>query len=253
MSEQIFNNHIHDLSSASYRRNVLMHTDFLAQDELAEFKKLVPKLENKRYVIFGGYEYAERALVIFLPDYEEEFDNDGSNHLIDCLKIEPVNAKFADELSHRDYLGALMNLGIERRVIGDIVISENKAYLFCLPIMTDFIKDNLQKVKHTMIKISDGDAKEIVLEQRFEHIIGSVASERLDAIVSFVYKLSRGNAQKLIDAEKVFVNGMVVTSAGKDLKPEDRVSVRGYGKFIYKGYENTTRKGRLYMSVDKFV
>ena len=103
------------------------------------------------YQLGGGYQDAERVMLRFggeeLMGYEEEFP-------ISCLKVSPVSAKFADVLTHRDYLGALMNLGIERDRLGDILIAGNEAFIFCTSSMADFITENLVKVKHTSVSCS---------------------------------------------------------------------------------------------------
>ena len=91
------------------------------------------------------------------------------------------------------------------------------------------------------------------IEPKFQEISGSVASERIDAILAFVYHLSRSEAQKLIESESVFIDGRTAFSGGYDLKEGARVSVRGHGKFIYLGTTNTTRKGRLFINVKLFV
>lgn len=246
--DEILQKHILDLSRASFTRNIQTHTDFLTPEELSQFRLIRTQLDNPRYVEFGGYEFAERVSVVFLPDYAEE-----PTGVLSCLLVKPQNDRFADELTHRDFLGALMNLGVERSVLGDIVVSENKAFIFCLDKMKDFIIDNLFKVKHTSVFVSETDPSEVTVSQRFEHIEGSIASERLDTVVAMVFKLSRGNAQKLVEDEKVFINGTLTVSDSKNLNKGDRVSVRGFGKFIYLGFATTTRKGRLFAACDKFV
>ena len=111
----------------------------------------------------------------------------------------------------------------------------------------------LIRIRHTSVKCEIVNATECDIRPDFEEVSGSVASERIDAILAFVYHLSRSEAQKLIEAESVFIDGRTAYSGGYDLKSGARVSVRGHGKFIYLGVDNTTRKGRLFVKVKKFV
>ena len=257
---------VKDLAARAYMNNFITHTDFLSVSELAMFHQIlasegvssnVHEYCGARYVIYGGFEDAERAMICFLPEYldEETFLLSEKNEqtVLSCVSIKPVNARFADELNHRDYLGSLMNLGIERDQLGDILTAENKAYVFATTEIAQMICKELIRIRHTSVKCEIVNASECDIRPVFEEVSGSVASERIDAILAFVYHLSRSEAQKLIEAESVFIDGRTAYSGGYDLKSGARVSVRGHGKFIYLGVDNTTRKGRLFVKVKKFV
>ena len=209
------------------------------------------------YVIYGGFPDAERAMICFLPDYltEEEFlaAENAEPSVLSCIHVTPVKEKFSDDLNHRDYLGALMNLGIERDQIGDIMTGEKEAYIFTTTEVADMICRELIRIRHTSVKCELVNGADCDIRPRFEEASGSVASERTDAILAFVYNLSRAEAQRLIEAEQVFIDGRTAYSGGYDLKVGARVSVRGHGKFIYDGPTGTTRKGRLFIKVRKFV
>ena len=110
----------------------------------------------------------------------------------------------------------------------------------------------LVRIRHTSVRCEIVNASECSISPVFEEINGSVASERIDAILAFVYHLSRSEAQKLIESESVFIDGRTAYSGGYDLKEGARVSVKGHGKFIYLGAGNTTRKGRLFVTVKLF-
>ena len=147
-----------------------------------------------------------------------------------------------------------MNLGIDRGQIGDILIdrADHSAYVFVLKMMADFICRELCRVKHTTVLAKEVAPGKCTVRSEFEEREGSVASERLDAILAFVYRLARGKAQELIEREAVIVDGRTAFSGGYDLKPGARVSVRGFGKFIYDGVISNTKKGRLYVRVRVF-
>jgi len=171
-----------------------------------------------------------------------------------CVKIEPRNIKFADDdLCHRDYLGSLIGLGIERDSIGDIMVGENIAYVYTTDVMAKFINEQLGSVKHTDVKCEIVDPKECTIVPEFEELKVNVASERVDAIVSAVYNLSRTVAARLITSEYISINGTVAKNAGVKVPVGADVSVRNHGKFKYCGIDGTTKKNRLYIVVQKYI
>lgn len=257
-----FSKRVKELATRAYMNGFVTRTEFLSVSEKAMFFQIlssegvpanVHKYCNAQYVVYGGSSDCERAMICFLPDYMDEetflMAENEENTVLKCVLIEPLNKKFADDLNHRDYLGSIMNLGIERDQIGDILAGENKAFVFATPDIAEMIEKELIRIRHTSVKCRIVPARECDIEPAFEDISGSVASERIDAIVAFVYHLSRGEAQKLIESESVFVDGRTAYSGGYDLKEGQRVSVKGHGKFIYLGTSNTTRKGRLFLQV----
>ena len=157
--------------------------------------------------------------------------------------------KFADTLSHRDFLGALMNLGIERDVLGDIKTGDKQAYLFCLESISEYIIDNLDKVKHTNVKCKIVDSMKELPEEEPEEITILVSSERADGIISKVCKLSRNESLDLFRQGKVFINGRLCENNSKQITVGDVVNARGYGKFKVLSEPQMTRKGKLSMTV----
>ena len=257
---------VRDLANRAYQNGFVTHTDFLSLSELSHFYKIlaqegvssnVHEYCGAAYVVYGGFEDAERAMICFLPDYmdEETFlaSEKAEPTVLSCVHITPLNNKFSDDLNHRDYLGSLMNLGIERDQIGDILAGDKEAYIFATTEIAEMICKELVRIRHTSVKCQLVSASDCDIRPSFEEVSGSVASERIDAILAFVYHLSRSEAQKLIEAESVFIDGRTAYSGGYDLKVGSRVSVRGHGKFIYDGPSGTTRKGRLFVQVRKFV
>ncbi len=257
---------VRDLATRAYMNNFVTHTDFLSVSEIAMFHQIlsaegvssnVHEYCGAKYVIYGGFDEAERAMICFLPDYMDEetflMMEKSESSVCSCVRIKPVNKKFADELNHRDYLGSLMNLGIERDQLGDILTGDDVAYVFATMDIAQMICNELIRIKHTSVKCEIVTSDECNIRPKFEEVTGSVASERIDAILAFVYHLSRSEAQKLIESESVFIDGRTAYSGGYDIKPGSRVSVRGHGKFIYDGQTGTTRKGRLFVKVRVFV
>lgn len=235
-----------ELAQRANERGYSVFSDFLGLSEISEISAMrfsVP------VTLWGGYENAERCVACF---GDREYFADKSDYPIKCILIKPVNQKFADTLSHRDFLGSLMGLGIRREVLGDIIISENKGYLFCLETIADYIIKNLTQVRHTTVKceLTDNIPTDILPQPENLEII--VSSERLDVIVSAIYKMSRSQVLPVFHTEKVFVNGVVKTSPSATLNVGDKVSVRGFGRFIYNGVLRHTKKDRLVINIGVF-
>ena len=187
--DEFFLKRIRELANLSYQRDIVTFSDFLnlnEQNMVSSLKRQFPQIVMET---FGGYENAERQMVAFHPDalaFTWEYP-------IDCLKIEPKAIKFSESLTHRDYLGALLNLGIERSVIGDIVVQEKAAWFFCQNKMTDFFLDNLCRVRHTNILITKVDDPDELPRPKLEAINGTCASVRLDSLISLAFKASRSS------------------------------------------------------------
>ena len=235
-----------ELADRSNEKGYAVYSDFLGLAEISEFSSMRFSVPTS---LWGGYEDAERCVVCF---GDREHFSDNSDYPMDCVCIKPVNQKFADSLTHRDFLGSLMGLGIRREVLGDIIISQNCGYLFCLDTMTEYIVQNLTQVRHTTVECCVTDKiPENVLPQPVNNEI-IVSSERLDVIVASIYKMSRSQVLPLFHTEKVFVNGTAKTSPSTNVNMGDKISVRGFGRFIYNGVLRRTKKDRLVISVDVF-
>lgn len=242
MESQQLRNRFHDLADRSYSQGIFTFTGFLGLGEQDIFRQEEPKLRAAGCTVSGGYEDADRVMVRFGSaeelGYEVPFP-------IVCIHISPLLSKFADDLTHRDFLGALMNLGIDRSTIGDIKVGEKQAYLFCQDTIADFICQNLSKVRHTNVKCAvTEDIKELVQEEP-EHVCIQVQSVRVDAVLSKICNISREKSLDLFRTGKVFVNGRLCENNARTLKAGDIVNARGYGKFRLEEGSRETRKGKL--------
>lgn len=241
-SENLLKSRLKDLAQKSYQSNVYTYTGFLSLAELGDFYEMERELSFVPYTQSGGYPGAERAMLRFgseeLLGYAEEFP-------ITCIKIEPRMQKFADDLSHRDFLGALMNLGIERSTLGDIVLEENTGYLFCTETIAPFILEQLIKIKHTNVRCAAAETVPVQKEEDLEEIKIQITSERIDAVIARVYRLSRSESMEQFRQKKIFVNGRLCENNSYSLKEKDAVTVRGYGKFIFSGNQSYSKKGKI--------
>jgi RNA-binding protein YlmH len=234
-----------ELENRSYNRGVYEYSDFLNIYE----QDLLFRNINTSFSLFGGYENAERQIAVF--GNEEDFGYSPSYPIV-CILVSPLMQKFADDLTHRDFLGSVLGLGIKRETIGDIIIKNNTGYIFCLNTIADFITENLKKVRHTSVKCEKvtETPEEVNPESTEKFII--VASERLDVIIAEIYNLSRSESNNLFLAKKVFVNGKLTENNSHKIKTGDIVSVRGFGRFNWLGTSGETKKGRLKATVEVF-
>lgn len=255
-NEVLLRKRLIELSNIAYQRGIPTYSDYLNLNELNILHSIPKDLLPINYRTFGGYELSERQMAAFLPDafcayMEEKYIKD--SYPIQMLKIRPLNSKFAEELTHRDYLGALLNLGIERSKIGDILVNHKDAYVFVSETLTEYIKKELIKVRHTMVMVEKADKISADIEPRFEEIKGTVASIRLDAMLALAFNASRSKLTPLIEGGKVFVNGKLISSNGYHLKENDIISVRQMGRIKYIGILSETKKGRYYVLVKKYI
>lgn len=249
--EQWLEKRVEELAGKCRMRDIPAHTEFLNLNEQEIFLRTMQRQRDVRFVLDGGYPMAERKAGLFLPSYAE--DGDASMLPVVCVHILPLNEKFAETLSHRDYLGALMNLGIERHKTGDIVTDGTRAWLFCMEDMAGYICGNLRQVRRTSVYGQIGEVPKQVLEPAFETIEGSIASVRLDALLALAFRTSRSKMVPLLEAGQVFVNGRLVVSPSMVPQEGDIVSARHMGRFVFRGVKNTTKKGRLFAVVDRYV
>lgn len=246
--EQLLQRRFHDLAHMAEQRDCVLFTDFLNLHEQDLFLRTKNELHRIKYFSDGGYNEAERKILCFCGNNAIEDEND-IIFPISCIHIKPLSLKFSDKLSHRDVLGAVLNLGIDRSKVGDIILDSNESYLFCGDSIHSFIISELTRIKHTVVSASLIDRRNFEYKPNLKPITGTVSSVRLDSILSIAFKGSRSSLSLLISGGKVFVNSKSIISNSYLLKDNDVVSVRGYGKFIFAGESNRTKKGRLSVKI----
>ena len=229
-----------DLSRQANRRGVVLFSDFLGLNELNIYHQTSHLFET-RTESFGGAAHAERQIVAFLPDalyYEWEYP-------IAALHILPAHPKFAESFGHRDVLGAVMNLGIDRGKVGDILIGDGEAYILCHESVAGYFAEHLDRIRNTAVKLLPCPLEELTVHREFEEHEGIISSNRLDALIACVYRLSRSQSLVLFRQEKVFVDGKLMTDPAHSCSAGNVVSVRGFGRFVYQSDYGETGKGRL--------
>lgn len=236
-----------DLSERAYEKGVYAFSDFLNPTEVAEIKEI--KLPTER-TFFGGAEFSERVVVRLGSKeefmYEEDFP-------VDLIKITPISVKFCKPVTHRDFLGAILNLGVDRGKVGDIFTDSVVGYVAVINTLTDFLTENLVKVGANAVKTTKTQSVPDEFKPKTQELTVIVPSLRADAVIAKVYNLSRDASVELFFKEKVAVNGKTSTENARPLRCEEVVSVRGFGKFIFKGQTSATKKDKLCVKIEKYV
>lgn len=243
---QQLKNRFHDLADRSFSQGIFTFTGFLGLSEQEVFWREEPGLRYAGYALYGGCDGADRVIVRFGSTEELGYE---TPFPVVCVHIVPLMQKFADDLSHRDFLGALMSLGIDRSTIGDIKAGDKQACLFCLDSIAGFICDNLTQINHTHVKCSVTETVPVIMRQEPESVSVRVQSLRVDAMLSKVYNMSREKSLELIRAGRVYVNGRLCENNSRIIKSGETVNARGFGKFTMAGEARETGKGKLAVEV----
>lgn len=220
-------------------------THFLTPEEQIILKKICLKnLINVEF--YGGIGECERAIGAI---YREELT---ASFPIDILKISG-NFKF-EKLNHRDYLGAVLSLGITREKIGDINVFEDGAEIYVHSDICSYIELNLNKIKHTGIKtsimnLSEGREK----IQKFDDLRINITSPRLDCVVSAILNTSRAKAVSIIKSGEVKLNYSVTDEISGKIKIGDLISLKGFGRIQVEDILGVTKSDRLTLLVKKYL
>lgn len=241
-----------DQQQRSQQRGIPTHTAFLSPAEQAESADLLMAAAPGQGILAGGYPDAERKLWAFLPDWlEEEVWRLGEDCPLAALEVKvPAGA----QLTHRDYLGSLMGLGLTREKIGDILLSDRGAQVVVLretlPILlAQWEKAGRYPVQLTPIPLDQltpapGERKEIR---------ATVASVRLDAVVAAGFSIPRSRAADLIRGGRVMINHRPCDKGDKTLAPGDVLTCRGLGKCVLTAIGGTSKRGRTILEIERYL
>ena len=233
---------LRDLEKQSQQKNRHVESNFLDEEELAVAYKAFPESEYVHYD--GGYEGARKKKVIFRVDREDDFSD------IVCIKAD-VDMRFR-KITHRDILGALMGLQIERSSFGDFWIEEDSIYLYTSSSMAKFLIENFIKIANLNVTFYQIDEKPI--QQFHTKTIQVIVSQpRLDAIVASLAHTSRNHAKEMIQAGKVQINHVVLVSPNELCNNNVTISIRGIGRFQYLGIVQTTKKNRVVCELKQYI
>lgn len=236
-------------------KNKIQTTDFLDQMEQKLVENFLRTQKITNYLYTGGFEEAERKILIIYPEkLKDIISNFNLNEYIKVIRITLPN-EIKGEYFHRNYLGGVMKLGIEREKVGDILADENGADILIMPEMEKFLLSNIP----SLTRFSKSKIEQITLEKlrkieiKTQIIKVTVSSMRLDNIVAELAKCSRGKANEILEQERVLVNYEIICKSSKEIKENDIITIRGKGRFIIKNIVGNSRKGRLFLEVEKFI
>lgn len=230
-----------DLAARCRRSGRLTQTNFLTPAERFQIESREKSLDCT-VVFSGGQEGCERTVAFFLPDWMEQESLDISEY----IKAIRVTAYFGTP-GHRDYMGAVLGMGVGREWVGDIRVVGDEAYIFCLPGVERHLV-TIDKVGRCGVKAASVELSEIPEPvRRVKNVSFSVMSMRLDAIVGGMFDLSRTEAAKQISCGNVTVNYSETEKTDLAVKPGDVISLRGSGKGTVTDTGGTSRKGRLFV------
>lgn len=199
-------------------------------------------------MFFGGFDDAEKKIMGVFPQWEEPDENEFP---IACLKIE---GGFSRKLTHRDYLGTIMSLGLTSSKLGDIVVGDGFAYVLLNRDIAAYTADNLHKIGNQGVKVKIIDDLSVIkIERQYKTINAVCAGSRLDAIVGAAANISRSQASSLITGGKVKLNHRETDKTAVTVKEGDLISIRGYGRFILHSFDGETRKMRMHITLKQYI
>ena len=236
---------IYEISNKTYSTK---NTKFLTPNHIYLVEEILRQFTDTKVKAFSLNAHAERKVLYFYPEY---YDFDDIEINLSIIRIATKSKQSG--LTHRDYLGSMLSLGIERDNIGDIVFdTEKRAYAIVIKPLDQYLLDNLSKIKHESVRL------EIVeefpeLDDQYEELTVNVASVRLDAIIARILNLSRERAQGLIQSGRVNVNYVESKDKSSMIKDGSIISIRGYGKYRFEKVISETKKNRLSIKVLKYI
>lgn len=252
MEEELLVAKVLDKQRLCLSKNRVMYSDFLNQREKVVVQKNL-RLENCFF--YGVNENADREILVFYPDkLNEEIVRRSLDKVVSVIRIVLPN-ELKGEYEHRNYLSALMKIGMTRERIGDILVDSDGADIVVFDVNKDYIIQSLGQLtrfrKARIEQVGLDCARKKV--DRFEESTIIVPSMRVDSIVSELARCSRSNAEELIESERVYVNYEVVLKCSKSVCVNDIVTIRGVGKFVVDGLVRNTRNDRLVIKIKKYV
>lgn len=248
--ERILLSQVLDRMEAAQRRQECTATPFLSPRERITAEQMLRSAGMPRYLTEGGYPEAERRCLLFLPDWMEEemVQPEESLSLLRCTWFRE------DTLTHRDFLGALMGMGVRRDTVGDILVGENSCDLVVLATVAEFLKDSFNSAGRVKLKVSRLPLAEIqVPKQETKVLRDTVAAMRLDSVVSVGFSISRSKASQLIAEHRCALNWQDTSKSDCPVKEGDVISCRGLGKFRVTEVGGLSRKGRINLTVERYL
>ena len=241
-----------DRAEQTDRRGIPSATDFLSPQQQVLAKELLHQagIGEQQYTLLGGYPEAERQLLFFLPDWMDAEDAEIQSPLR-CLR---ASFRAEEQLTHRDFLGSLMGMGVAREKLGDILVGEDSADLIVLDSVAEFLQSSWESAGRAKFRVTAIEPKNLhIPAARCREVRDTVSSLRLDAVMASGFRMARGKAADLIAAGKVQVNWKPCGKADHPLSEGDTVSARGFGKMEVVTVGGLTKKGRIAVTLKQYL
>ena len=240
---------IWDKIGAGLRKNIISSTCFLTLRELDMTRYLFGDLEG--LYAFGGYQEAERQMLVYLPEYLDEATLTGEDSPVVCLRATFYEG---DSPSHRDFLGALMGAGIARETVGDICVSKGSCDFFVTDEIAPYILQNFTGAGRTKLHLEAIPLSQVIIpEPETKQIKDTLASVRLDSVIATGFRIGRSLAAQYVTAGKAAINGLPCEKPDKVIEEGSKISVRGLGKIKLTAVNGQTKKGRISVVIDRYV
>ena len=246
---------IDDKITMCENKNKIEYTYFLDLAQIELVQNYIEKLKIENYISYGGFDQAERKMFVIYPErFNSTVVEKNLSTIVKIVRIQlPEDLK--GKYTHRDYLGAVIKLGVKREKVGDIIVENNGADIIIDKEITKFLEQNLSELtRFSKSTITVEDIQNLRnVEVKKEEIEIIVASLRLDNVASELARCSRSKIIEIMNTERVFVNFQVETKKTKQIKEGDMITIRGKGRFFIKEIIGQTRSGRTILKVEKFV
>lgn len=250
--ERLLLSRVLDKLELTRRRSIPAHTSFLSQSERAAAESLIRACGQPDHLFFGGYDGAERTVCAFLPDWMEGEDWQGAE---DC-PVRALRCSYpqGSGLTHRDFLGSILGLGITREKVGDLLVGDTSCDILVLDELEDYLLLNLESAGRVRLKITRLPLSQLSVPQvQVKTIRDTVATLRLDAVVASAFSLSRGRAADAISAGRVQLNHRECVKPDRPVAQGDVLSCRGLGKCVVKEAGGLSKKGRVMVVLERYL
>lgn len=233
---------VFDKAQGAKKSGRAMFTSFLSEREYSEFLLRQKNIDDIPFNASGGFEGAGRVMLCFSEE-DEQFP----------IEAILVSGKGIESLKHPDLLGSIMSLGIERGCVGDIVRNENHWVVFAENTIAGYIADSLTEVGGVYVSCQCVQVSDIEVTHQFEEITGTVSTLRADSVVAVMLKTSRSKAQDYITGQRFYLNQVLCTKCDKEIKENDILTVRHHGKARLKEVSGLSKKGRIFITIQKYI
>lgn len=247
--DRMFLAKVWDKINAGMRKNIPASTCFLSLREQELCRYLFGQVEGLSY--FGGYDDAERKVLVYLPEYlDEHFLQDEDTPLV-CLRATFYEG---DSPTHRDFLGALLGAGIGRETVGDICVGSGSCDFFVTAEIAPYIEQNFLSAGRTKLRLERVTLDAVsVPEPEIKEIRDTLASLRLDSVISTGFRIGRNAASQYVATGKAAIDGLTCEKPDKPVSEGSKISVRGLGKIKLTTVNGQTKKGRISVVIHRYI